>query len=215
MQAEILEVCIGQPQEIEVNGQKELSGIFKLPFHSAVDLTLTNLAGDGQADLRFHGGPHKAVYVYSANYYDFWKEDLGRKVLEPSQFGQNLTVAGLSDDEVCLGDQFQLGQAKVTVVQPRIPCAKLGVRLGDPDFPARFLLAGYLGYYLKVDEPGTVASGNSMRLIQRVNHGYSVRALWQTVFTEDRDLDLIRFGLGFEGLDEGWKKRLRNLDETS
>lgn len=211
MKATVLEVCVGMPQEINVNNKTELSGIFKAPVEGLVELSLTNLAGDEQANLKFHGGREKAVYVYSANHYEYWREELGKTNLEPSQFGQNVTVDGFPDDEVKIGDKFKLGSAVLTVAQPRIPCAKLGVRMGDPEFTNRFLMAGYLGYYLYVDEPGSVSAGDSMELIQPAEHTISVRALWQTVFTQDRDLDLAQAALEFPYLDEGWKKRLRKL----
>ncbi len=211
MKAEILEVCIGMPQEIEVNGKQELSGIFKSPAEGPVKLSLTNLDGDGQANLKFHGGREKAIYVYSATHYGFWQSKLESDSLEPSQFGQNLTVDGLPDDEVRIGDQFQLGTALATVAQPRIPCAKLGVRVGNPEFTNRFLMAGYLGYYLYVDEPGSLGRGDVMTLVKRADQDITVRALWQTVFTENRDVDLAAAALEFPYLDEGWKKRLRKI----
>ncbi|MCG8413443.1 MAG: MOSC domain-containing protein [Pseudomonadales bacterium] len=211
MNAKILEVCVGMPQEIEVNGKQELSGIFKSPVEGPVELSLTNLTGDGQANLKFHGGREKAVYVYSANHYGFWRNELVIDSLEASQFGQNLTVDGFPDDEVRIGDQFQLGTAVATVAQPRIPCAKLGVRVGDPEFTNRFLMAGYLGYYLYVDEPGALSSGDSMTMIKRADRNISVRDLWQTVFTTNRDAELAAAALEFPYLDEGWKKRLRKI----
>lgn len=209
MNAQILEICVGRPKEIEVKGEWVSSGIFKEKVHGSVPLTLLNLEGDQQANLKFHGGRSKAVYVYSATHYPYWQEALGRDSLEPSQFGQNITVDGLADDEVRIGDVFKLGTATVEVAQPRIPCAKLGVRVGDPDFSAKFLLAGRLGYYLYVIEGGELAAGDTMQLIQRPDHEITVTDVWKTTFTQQRDLDVARQVMQFPHVDEGWKKRLR------
>ncbi len=211
MKARILEICVGKPREIEVNGELVSSGIFKEQVQGSVPLTLLNLEGDQQANLKFHGGRSKAVYVYSATHYPYWQEALGCGSMESSQFGQNITVDGLADDEVRIGDVFQLGTATVEVAQPRIPCAKLGVRVGDADFSAKFLLAGRLGYYLYVIEGGELAAGDTMQLIQRPDHEITVTDVWKTTFTQQRDLDVARQVMQFPHVDEGWKKRLRAL----
>ena len=213
MQARILEVCVGKPQQIKVNGKRELSGIFKTPVADTVQLSLTRLAGDGQANRKFHGGREKAVYVYSAIHYDWWQSHWRPGPLEPSQFGQNLTVDGLPDDQVRIGDQFQLGSAVVTVAQPRIPCAKLGVRVNDPGFTRRFLQAGFLGYYLHVDQSGCLTRGDVMQLIKRADQDITVRALWQTVFTPKQDRQLARAALQLPHLDQGWRQRLRQITD--
>ena len=211
MKARILEICVGKPQPIEVNGKLEDSGIFKREVSGTVPLSLLNLEGDEQANLKYHGGRSKAVYVYSASHYPYWQEALGKESLQPSQFGQNVTVDGLADDTVRIGDVFQLGTALVEVAQPRIPCAKLGVRLGDPEFANKFLMAGRLGYYLYVVEEGVLAVGDEMRLVQRPEHEVTVADLWQTTFTQQRSLDVAQQALQLPHVDEGWKKRLRAI----
>ena len=211
MKASILEICVGKPREIEVSGERVSSGIFKQAVWGTVPLSLLNLQGDEQANLKFHGGREKAVYAYSASHYPYWLAALGRETLEPSQFGQNITVDGLSDDEVRIGDILQLGTATVEVAQPRIPCAKLGVRLGNRDFATQFLLAGRLGYYLYVIEPGELSSGDEMCVIERPAHEITIADLWRTTFTQERDLDVARQAMDFPHIDEGWKKRLRAL----
>lgn len=211
MKATIQEVCVGRPKEIPVNGKTVLSGIYKSPVEGPVNLSTTNLEGDEQANPDVHGGQDKAVYVYSSVHYPFWQEQLGRNAMEPSQFGQNLTVDGLSDDDVRIGDRFRLGTAVVIVAQPRIPCAKLGSRMGDPTFPNSFLLTGKLGYYLAVEEPGTVQQGDSMELLTQAEHGVTVTSLWRTVFTPAHELPVAKTAIDFPHLDEGWKKRLRAI----
>lgn len=215
MKASIEEICVGRPKEIQVNGKPVQSAIYKTPVEGPVNLSHSNLEGDEQANPDVHGGQDKAVYVYSSVHYPFWQEQLGRTVMEPSQFGQNLTVDGLSDDEVKIGDRFQLGTAVVTVAQPRIPCAKLGARMGDPTFPNSFLLTGKLGYYLHVDEPGTVQQGDSMELLAAAEHEVTITTLWRTVFTPAHEIKVAKLALTFPYLDEGWKKRLRAIVKSA
>ena len=211
MQATITEVCVGKPKEIVINGEAVMSAIYKSPIERPVEVSTTNLEGDEQANPSVHGGRDKAVYVYSSTHYPYWQEQLGRATMEASQFGQNLTVDGLSDDDVKIGDRFQLGSAIATVAQPRIPCSKLGKRLGDPTFPNTFLLTGRLGYYLYSEEAGSLQAGDEMTLREQASHGITVTSLWRTVFTPAHDLKIAETAIDFPHLDEGWKKRLRAI----
>jgi len=194
-----------------VNDKPVMSAIYKSPVEGPVGLSLSNLEGDEQANPAVHGGRDKAVYVYSRAHYPYWQEQLGRAEMEASQFGQNLTVDGLSDDDVKIGDRFQLGSAIATVAQPRIPCSKLGKRMGDPTFPNIFLLTGRLGYYLYVEQPGTVQAGDEMALLQSADHDITVTSLWRTVFTPAHDVKIAKVAMDFPHLDEDWKKRLRAI----
>ena len=123
-------------------------------------LRTLNLDGDEQADLSVHGGIDKAVYVYSTENYDYWRRALDRDELPYGQFGENFTVEGMPDDQVHIGDIFRVGDALVEVTQPRVPCYKLGIKMGDPLFPKRFLLAERPGYYCRVLEEGEVGAGD-------------------------------------------------------
>jgi MOSC domain-containing protein YiiM len=211
MKAKILEVCVGKPRDMIVNGQTERSGIHKSPITGSVALGLAKLAGDGQANLKYHGGREKAVYVYSADYYPDWQRVLGKDPLEPSQFGQNLTVDGFPDEAVHIGDRFRVGTALMEVAQPRIPCAKLAARVGREDFSNEFLMAGRLGYYLYTLKTGEVQAGDSMERVRAAAHGVTVARLCRSVFSEAHDLEVIKLALEFPYVDEGWKKRLRAL----
>jgi MOSC domain-containing protein YiiM len=126
-----------------------------------------NLDGDGQADLRVHGGADKAVYAYPYEHYAFWGAELGRNDFAHGQFGENFTITGWLEDAVCIGDEFQIGAARVQVTQPRSPCFKLGIRMSDDQFPARFAAANRTGFYLRVLQEGRVNAGDT---IERVAH---------------------------------------------
>lgn len=143
------------------------TGIFKEPAARPVFLRRLNLDGDGQADLRVHGGADKAVYAYPWEHYAFWQAELGRKDFTPGQFGENFTVTGWLEDAVFIGDEFRIGEARVQVSQPRSPCYKLGIRMNDNQFPARFAAANRTGFYLRVLQEGKVVAGDA---IERVAH---------------------------------------------
>jgi len=206
----IVEVCVGEPRTVR-HGRKEVTtGIFKTPVSGKVHAGLLNLAGDRQADLSVHGGRDKALYVYPHEHYRYWAGELGKSSLEPAQFGENLTVTGMTEETVVIGNQYRLGDVVATVAQPRLPCFKLGIRVGDDAFPKRFLASGRLGFYLRVEQQGTLQKGDSIELLQRPDHGISVQALWQTVFDDNRDRAFAQKALdALPLIDAGWVRRLK------
>jgi MOSC domain-containing protein YiiM len=211
----IIEVCVGMPKTVE-HGRKSVStGIFKAPVHGPVVAGLLHLEGDGQADLKVHGGRDKAMYAYPQEHYSYWAKELGVAGLESSQFGENLTVSGMTETSVVLGDTYRLGDVIATVTQPRLPCFKLGIRMADDAFPNRFLMSGRLGFYLRVAQEGTVRAGDGIELLQRPAHNISIFRLWRTVFgaelnAADAQLALDNLPL----LDAGWVRRLRQITAT-
>lgn len=212
MTLRIVQVSVGRPTEVSFDGKSVTTGIFKSPVEGSVEVKLHNLAGDGQADLTVHGGRDKAIYAYSQDHYGYWTKELCVNALEDAQFGENLTVAGLSEEEVIVGDSYKIGTAVVTVTQPRLPCFKLGIRIGDKTFPQRFLNSGRLGMYLRVEEEGALQCGDIFDLIDRPDHGISLHNLWQTVFRNEGDADLALENLPH--LDAGWLRRLRHESVT-
>jgi MOSC domain-containing protein YiiM len=129
-----------------------------------------NLRGDDQADRSVHGGPDKAVYAYAAEEIELWEAELG-KALGHAPFGQNLTVRGLPVSGAVIGERWAVGSAVLEVAQPRLPCFKLGLRMGDPLFPKRFAAAGRPGAYLRVVEEGDVGAGDGIDVLSRPAHG--------------------------------------------
>lgn len=158
---------LGTPGAPDPIDQPWESGFFKAPVAGPLRLGRTNLARDGQADLRNHGGPDKAVLAYAAAHYPAWREELGRIDLPHGAFGENFTVDGLDEASVCIGDTYQLGAAHVQVSQPRQPCWKLGRRWRMEDLPSRVLATGRSGWYLRVLEEGMVEPGLPMVLMDR------------------------------------------------
>ncbi|MGD9695276.1 MAG: MOSC domain-containing protein [Thermoleophilia bacterium] len=155
----IISVNVGRPRELRRDDVAVLSGIVKEPVEGPVAVGRTNLDGDGQADLSVHGGPDKAVYAYPAEHYPHWRDHLDADEMPWGFFGENLTIEGALETDVWIGDLFRAGSALLEVTQPRIPCHKLALRVGDAAFGAPFLRSGRTGFYLRVREEGTLRAG--------------------------------------------------------
>lgn len=170
----LLSVNIGLPRPITHEGRELTTGFFKQAASGQVQLRRMNLDGDGQADLRVHGGEHKAVYAYPFEHYAYWSREI-RGGLGYGHFGENFTTRGLIEDAVFIGDVFRCGGARVQVSQPRSPCFKLGIRMGDKNFPARFAAVNRVGFYLRVLQEGAVAAGDDIVLEERSHDSINVR----------------------------------------
>ncbi|HSK14842.1 MAG TPA: MOSC domain-containing protein [Gaiellaceae bacterium] len=165
MPGSVLSVNVGAPREIEWLDHRASTAIWKEPVTGRVALAGVNLAGDNQADRRFHGGPDKAVYAYGREDYDWWEEELGRG-LAPGTFGENLTVAGVDVTGAAVGERWSVGSTVLEVAGPRIPCWKLGARMSDPAFPVTFAAAGRPGAYLRVVAEGELGAGDEIEVVR-------------------------------------------------
>ncbi len=210
-EAAVKAIYVGMPAPLSANGKTVLTGIVKKPVDGPVRLGPTHFEGDGQADSKLHGGEEKAAYAYPDANVQAWADELGA---DPAalHFGENLRVTGLADDEVRIGERFRIGEAVVEVTQPRLPCAKLGMLLGDPGFPARFLNAVRPGFYLRIVEPGVMQAGDVITRLSRPDHDITVARLVRLI-THERD---DRRGAGqaldrLAWLDAGWRRRLRQV----
>lgn len=189
----ITSVNLGMPAKLATRDGVVMSGIVKRPVDGPVRVGLTNLEGDGQADLSVHGGLDMAVYAYPGEHYAAWAAQLGRDDLTPGFFGENLTLEGLREDEVRIGDRFRLGTALLEVSQPRLPCFKLAARSGEPAIAKPMLKTGRTGWYLRVLEQGVVAAGDAMTPAGRADASMTVREV----------VDLIGDRAAAEDLDRG------------
>jgi MOSC domain-containing protein YiiM len=172
--ARLVSICIGRPQTLD-KVDPWTTAFFKTPVEGPVRLRSTNLEGDEQADRRVHGGVDKAVCVYSADHYPAWRHELGRADIGYGGFGENFTVTGQSDDDVCIGDRFRIGAAVVEVSQPRGPCWKLARRWNRPGLPQRVVETGRSGWYFRVLEEGDVEAGNAVLLLERPHERWTIR----------------------------------------
>ncbi len=207
----LLSVNVSLPKEISYNGTIITTGIFKEPVQGPVMLRTLNLDGDDQADRVAHGGIDKAVYVYSAENYAYWKRELDREDLPYGQFGENFTVEGMPDDRIHIGDIFRVGEALVEVTQPRVPCFKLGIKMGDPLFPKLFLASERPGFYLRVLEEGKVGAGDVIERLKMGREQMTVREVHHLLFFDKRNVEAARRTLRIPALSPGWRGSLENI----
>jgi MOSC domain-containing protein YiiM len=207
----LLSIQVGRPRPVAHRGELVQTGIFKQPVAGRVQVTKLGLAGDGQADLVNHGGEYKAVFAYQHEMYDVWRRELSRDDFTLGQFGENLTVTGMPDDEVCIGDVYRIGSATLQVTQPRTPCFKLGLRLGDPSFVKRYFNACRVGFYLRVLEAGDLAAGNPIALLTRPAERFTIERTFQLRHLEAHqrtNLEEIRRLVTIDSLSPTWREAL-------
>ena len=172
--AKLLSVNVGLPRDITWRGRTVHTGIWKSSVAGRVRARKLNLDGDGQGNLQGHGGVHRAIYVYQLASYRHWEVQLGRSDFAFGQFGENFTVDGLADDEVCVGDQLAIGSALFEVSAPRVTCYRVGIRLDEPRMAALLTASGRPGFYLRVLREGDVGAGDEIQLVGRANERMTI-----------------------------------------
>jgi MOSC domain-containing protein YiiM len=187
----LISVCVGVPRAADWKGKPVTTGIFKQPVDGRVMMRSLNLDGDRQADLTVHGGPEKAVYAYPVEHYAYWRQEFSNDELPWGAFGENLTVEGLLESEVNIGDRFRIGTAEVMVTQPRFPCFKLNLKFGRDDMVKRFLNSRLSGIYFSVVQEGEIGAGDAITLVSRDEHNVTVADIVQIYVREASD-DLVR-----------------------
>ncbi len=161
----VLSVNVALARSVPWKGQIVRTGIFKTPVEQRVTVRRLGLEGDEQADLEAHGGPLKAMYAYPSEHYAVWRDELPGTPLPWGAFGENLTVAGLSEDAVRVGDRFRIGTSVLAATKPRFPCYKLGIKFGREDLVDRFLASGRTGFYLRVLEEGELGARDRIEVL--------------------------------------------------
>jgi MOSC domain-containing protein YiiM len=204
----IVSVNVGLPRQMDAGGREVMSGIFKSPVEGRTRVRRLNLDGDRQADLSVHGGPEKAVYAYPCEHYPFWRKQLGRPSLPPGSFGENLTVEGLNEETIHIGDQLRMGTAELVVVQPRMPCFKLAGKFERPKIVKEMLDSGYSGLYLAVLVEGEVAAGDAIEILLRDPAEVSIADLNRLLVHKTNDEALMRRAIQVEALAAGWRQML-------
>jgi MOSC domain-containing protein YiiM len=202
----LLSVNVSLPREVQHGRKTVTTGIFKEPVNGRVMLRTLNLDGDGQADLIGHGGIYKAAYVYSIENYDYWKRELGRTDFTFGQFGENFTVEGMLEDEIHVGDVFRVGSALVAVTQPRVPCYKLGIKMGLPRFVKMYLASCQVGFYLRVLEEGEVGAGDVFDRVRTDAERMTVREICHLLYFDPENLGGARKALRIQALSPGWRQ---------
>ncbi len=211
----LLTIQVGAPQTLDGEsdgGQPWSTGFIKTGVNGPVRLGRTNLVGDAQADLVNHGGPDKAVCVYSAVHYPYWCLELALS-LEFGAFGENFTVEALTEEDVCIGDVWAVGDALVQVSQPRQPCWKLARRWAVKDFALRVQQTGRTGWYFRVLREGTVAAGDSLALIERPEPGWTVARANEVMHHLKADFTVAAELAAVPTLSASWRKTMQTRVE--
>jgi len=201
----LLSVNVGLPREVSWKGKTVMTGIFKEPVQGRVVLRSLNLDGDAQADLTVHGGADKAVYAYPVEHYDYWRHELPDIDLPWGMFGENLTIKGVLEHEVNIGDRFRIGTAEVMVTQPRMPCYKLGIKFGRTDIVKRFLASQRSGFYFSVIQEGEVGTGDALEKICQDENQITVTDIVRLYTRESDDPDLLHRATQLQALPPSWR----------
>jgi MOSC domain-containing protein YiiM len=207
--ARVVSVNVGRPREVSWRGRQVRTGIFKEPVAGPVRVRRLNLDGDRQADLTVHGGVDKAVYVYPSEFYERWRRERPELDLPWGRFGENLTTRGLVDDDVSVGDRLRAGTAELVVTQPRIPCFKLGIRVGRDRFVTEFLERGLYGFYLAVAREGVVEAGDEIAVLERDPRRFGVAEVARLYARDGDDVEGLRRAADLDVLPEGWRAYFR------
>lgn len=208
---QIISTNIGQPETIEWRGQKVQTGIYKFSVDSSIFLGDEDVENDHVLDRRYHGGIDKACYLYSADHYPFWQNKFPDQDWKWGMFGENLTVEGLDESEIRIGDQYKIGEALVQVSQPRQPCFKLGVRFGDQSVVDEFWESSFPGVYVRVLQSGNVKKGDEIILIDRAPDSLSVAQVFSIFRSSRTNKELILKAITEPFLADSCRKDIRKI----
>jgi len=207
----LVSVNVGMPKDVRWQGRTVFTGVFKDPVTGPRRVRKLNVDGDGQGDLAGHGGEQRAVFVYQTDSYRYWERELKRDDFVHGQFGENFTVQGLSDDEVCIGDRYQIGTAVFEVSQPRVTCYRVGIRMNDPRIPALLVSHHRPGFYFRVLEEGEVQSGNEILKVASGPEQMTVAEVSALLYLPSHPRQQLLRALRIPALSVGWQASLQAL----
>ncbi len=215
MSARLLSVNVGLPRDVEWEGRTVHTGIWKESVSGPRMVRRLNVDGDGQGDMQGHGGPNRPVFVYQTESYRHWEEELGRDDFTPGQFGENFTVEGLPDDEVCIGDRYRIGTALFEVSQPRVTCYRVGIRMDEPRMPALLVSHRRPGFYLRVLEEGEVEAGDEIEQVATGAEEMTVAEIDGLLYLPRPSRRGLERALRIPALSEGWQGSFREMVERA
>jgi ferredoxin-NADP reductase/MOSC domain-containing protein YiiM len=213
--ARLLSLNVGLPRDVAWQGRTVHTGIWKEPVEGRRMARRLNIDGDGQGDLAGHGGEHRAVFVYQIESYRYWQSQLGRTDFTHGQFGENFTVEGLPDNEVCIGDRYRVGNALFEVTQPRVTCYRLGIRMNEPQMAALVVSHDRPGFYFLVVEEGEVAAGDAIVQVMRGPEGMTVAEVNALLYKPGHPANRLERALHIPALSSGWRNSLKALLEQA
>lgn len=207
----LISVNVGLPRDVEWQGRVVHTAVWKRPISGRVHVRRFNIDGDGQGDLAGHGGEHRAVMVYQLDSYRYWENFLERHDLEYGHFGENLTVDGLPDNEVCIGDRYRIGSALFEVTQPRVTCYRVGIRMNNPQMPALLVSHRRPGFYFRVIEEGDIGAGDAITRVEEGPERVSVAEVDALLYLPGHPREQLQRAIRIPALSAGWKGSLQAL----
>jgi len=191
----VISTNLGKPRTILRNGKEEQTGIYKYPTNDTLFLGKTDVEKDTVIDRKHHAGVDKACYLFSADHYPYWKKRYPQLEWKWGMFGENLTIEGLNEADLRIGDIYKIGTASVQVSQPREPCYKLGVRFGSQEIIRQFIDHGFPGTYVRILEEGKVAPNDELILVQRSGNPLTVKQFYELLFSKKKDLEIVKLAI--------------------
>src|SRR6266403_1434131 len=208
---QLLSVNVGLPRDIEWKGKSVHTAVWKDAVRGRRKVERLNIDGDGQGDLQGHGGEHRAVLVYQIDSYRYWERFLGRKDFIFGQFGENFTVEGLPDDEVCIGDRYRVGDAIFEVTQPRVTCYRVGIRMNEPRMPALLVAHHRPGFYFRVLQEGEVGAGDDVVKIADGPERVTVAEIDALLYLPGHSREQLQRALRIPALSKGWRSSFQAI----
>jgi ferredoxin-NADP reductase/MOSC domain-containing protein YiiM len=209
--ATLLSVNVGMPKDVAWQGRTVHTGVWKQPVSGPAMVRRLNIEGDGQGDTAGHGGEQRAVLVYQLDSYRYWQRHFGRDDFTYGAFGENLTVDGLPDDQVCIGDRYRIGEAEFEVTQPRVTCYRVGLRTGEPELPALLVSHHRPGFYMRVVTEGRIQAGDEIVKTRTGPHALTVADTDALLYLPGRDPAKLRAATRIPALSPGWQESFREL----
>src|SRR5690348_11733131 len=207
----LLAVNVGMPKDVPWQGRTVFTGVFKDPVTGPRRVRRLNVDGDGQGDVAGHGGEQRAAFVYQLDSYRYWERVLGRSDFVPGQFGENFTVEGLGDDEVCIGDRYRIGTTVFEVTQPRVTCYRVGIRMNDPQIPALLVSHRRPGFYFRVLEEGEVSAGDEIIKLSTGPEQMHVAEVDGLLYLPGHSRQQLSRALRIPALSPGWQTAFQAL----
>ncbi|MCL6267948.1 MOSC domain-containing protein [Flagellimonas myxillae] len=207
----IISTNLGKPTPIRWNGEETTTGIFKYPVDHPLTLETESVAGDNISDRRVHGGEFKACYLFASEHYPYWKEKYPHLDWDWGMFGENLTVEGLDETTLKIGNIYKVGSALVQVTQPREPCFKLGIRFNDQGILKEFIDHGFPGTYVRVLEVGQVQVGDEFTLVKEATNDLTTQQFYHLLFARKKHPTIVQLAIENEALPERKRDKLRRF----
>ncbi len=210
---EIISTNISEPTKINWRGQQMQTGIYKKPVNYPIYLGKNEVKGDTVSDRKVHGGEYKACYMFSTDRYSYWRDLYPNLPWDFGMLGENLSVSGLNEKQVLLGDIYKVGEALIQITQPREPCFKFGVKFGTQKVLKQFVAHGFPGTYVRVLKEGFVKKGNEFLLVEKAINSLSTHQFFNLLFAKNKDVELLELAINNEALPQEKREKLKSFLE--